>query len=298
LDLGQIVDAVIALYRQRPGLLLGACAVLQLPAAIVAGLIVLPLPSRFTDLLGFDPFDPAVAADPPPIPPVSTGQLLELFWPLWLAGLVTLVAGALSTVAVAHAVHRLRVGQPASIGLAYRALLARLGPVVGALVAYSLGVGGLVLLAVLALAIPFWLAPAATTGGPLAFAALLGLVAVLVLVVFVSLRWTFWPQAVLLDATGPLGSLGRSWRLATGATWRVLGYTLLFGFAAGILQGLLAQLGLLAVDVLEGTIPAVVSLLLAFVVNVGSSLLLAPIVPVAMTLLYLDLRVRRGERLI
>jgi hypothetical protein len=38
-----------------------------------------------------------------------------------------------------------------------------------------------------------------------------------------------------------------------------------------------------------------VQLALRFAVSSISTLLLAPVVPVAMTLLYLDLRVRRGE---
>lgn len=297
MDLGQVVDAVIALYRTRPGLLLGICAILQVPAAILAGLILLPLPERVEAALGFNPFDPDITAVPPELRPLSTDQLLELLGPLWLAGLTTLVAGALTTVTIAHAVHRLRISEPASVAGAYRALLGRLGPALGALVAYTLGLIGLMVLAVLAFGLPISLAPGAATGGPLAFAGLLGLAAIVVLTIFVSLRWTFWSQAVIVDATGPLDSLRRSWRLAAGATWRVLGYTLLFGFAAAIIQGLLAQLGLIAVDVVGGILPEAVGIVLAFTVNVGSSLLLAPIVPVALTLLYLDLRVRRGEQL-
>ena len=153
------------------------------------------------------------------------------------------------------------------------------------------------LLAFVAFVIPLSLAPGATGGGPLAFAAVLVFAAMLVLTVFVSIRWTFWPQAVILDGTGPLGSLGRSWRLIAGSTWRVIGYALLFGLAAGILQGLLAQVGLIVVDALAGVLPDDPELVLRFAVNTLATLLLAPVVPVAMTLLYLDLRIRRGERL-
>ena len=134
-------------------------------------------------------------------------------------------------------------------------------------------------------------------GGPLAFAAILAFTAVLVATVFVSIRWTFWPQAVMVDATGPLGSLGRSWRLVSGSTARVIGYALLFGLAAGIIEGLLAQLGLIVVSAASGVLSEGVLLALRFAVSSISSLLLAPVVPVAMTLLYLDLRVRRGERI-
>lgn len=298
MDLGQVVDAVIALYRRRPGLLLGLCAVLQVPAAILTGIILLPLPARLEAIVGFDPFDPPPTFDATTtLPAPSTDQLLGLMVPIWAAALVGVVAGALTTVAVAQAVARLRLGQEASIAAVLGAVVRRLGPILGALVLYTAALIGLLLLAVIAFVVPLGLAPSATAGGPLAFAAVLALVALLVLTVFVSIRWTFWPQAVIVDHDGPGASLGRSWRLIAGSTWRVIGYALLFGLAAGILQGLLAQLGLIVVDVLAGILPQGLELILGFTVNTLATLLLAPVVPVAMTLLYLDLRSRRGERL-
>ncbi len=296
MDLGQMVDAVIALYRRRPGLLLGLCAVLQVPAAILAGLILLPLPARLAAMVGFDPFDPTARFDPTiSLPTPSTDEILGLMGPIWLSALVTIVAGTLTTIAVAQAVMHLRLGRPASVVGAFGAVFRRLLPSLGALVAYTLAVVGLVLLAFMALVIPLGLAPTATAGGPLAFGALLALAAMLVLTVFVTVRWTFWPQAIVLEDRGPLASLGRSWRLVSGSTWRVIGYVLLFGLAASVLQGLLAQVGLIVVDSLAGLLSETARLILRFAVNTLAALLLAPIVPVAMTLLYADLRVRRGD---
>ena len=296
MDLGQIVDAVIALYRRRPGLLLGLCAVLQVPAAILAGIILLPLPSRLEAIMGFDPFDPPATFDPTTdLPAPSTDAIVGLMGPIWLSALVTIVAGSLTMIAVAWAVMHLRLGRPTSIGGAYRAVLRRLLPSLGALAAYMLAVVSLVLLAVIAFAVPLSFAPGATAGGPLAFGGLLALAATLVLTIFVSVRWTFWPQTVVLEDQGPLRSLGRSWRLVSGSTWRVVGYALLFGLAAGILEGLLAQLGLIVVDTLSGMLSETLRVILRFGVNTLAALLLAPIVPVAMTLLYVDLRVRRGD---
>ena len=198
MDLGQVVDTVIALYRRRPGLLLGLCAVLQVPAAILAGLILLPLPARFAEIVGFDlirppgDFDPTRVACRRP----STDQLLGLMVPIWLAVLVTIVAGTLTTIAVAEAVMRLRLGQTSTIAGALGALLRRLGPSLGALVVYTVALVGLVILAFVGFALPLSLAPSALGGGPLAFAAVLVLAALIVLILFVSIRWTFWPQAV------------------------------------------------------------------------------------------------------
>ena len=298
MDLGQIVDAVIGLYRRRPGLLLGLCAVLQVPAAILAGLILLPLPARLADMVGFDIFDPPATLDTTTVVPTpSLDQVMGIMGPIWLSVLVTIVAGTLTTVAVAHAVMRLRLGQTATVRATFGAVLRRLGPILLALAAYTLALLGLVLLAFVAFVVPLSLAPDAAAGGPLAFLAVLALAAVLVLTVFISIRWTFWQQAIILDGSGPLGSLGRSWRLVAGSTWRVIGYVVLFGLAAGILQGVLSQVGLIAVSAIAGLVPQQVELVLRFAVSSLATLLLAPVVPVAMTMLYLDIRVRRGERL-
>jgi hypothetical protein len=298
MDLGQIVDTVIALYRQRPGLLLGLCAVLQVPAAILAGLILLPLPARFAEILGFDPFDPPATFDASTVLPTpDTDQVIGLLVPIWLAALITVVASTLTTVAVAQAVMRLHLGETSTIAGALGAVLARLGPVLATLIVYTIALIALVVLAFVGFAIPLSLAPGASGGGPLAFAALLVMAALIVLILFVSIRWTFWPQAVVLDATGPVGSLGRSWRLIAGSTWRVVGYALLFGLATGVLQGLLAQIGLIVIDALAAILAEPVRLVLGFAINTLTALLLAPVVPVAMTLLYIDLRIRRGEGL-
>ncbi len=298
MDLGQIVDAVVALYRRRWTLLLGLCAVLEVPATILSGLILLPLPARLKAIVGFDIFDPATTVDPSRVVAAPTfDQTMGILGPILLSALVSVVAGTLTTIAVIYAVVRLRLGQEAGVWSTFRAILRRLVGIILAFAAYTIGLLGLVALAVAAVALPLSLSPGAVGGGPLAFAAILAFSGFLVATIFVSIRWTFWAQSVMIDETGPLGSLGRSWRLVSGSTARVIGYALLFGLAAGIIEGLLAQFGLILVTTVSGVLSAGLLLVLRFAVSSISTLLLAPVVPVAMTLLYLDLRVRRGERI-
>lgn len=300
MDLGRIVDAVLGLYRQRPGLLLGICVVLQVPAGILAGVILLPIPGRLRAILGFDPFDPAMAEpgrlpDPADLPVPTDEQMLGLLLPLLAAMSITIVASTLTTGAIAHAAAWLRAGQPVTLSSAIAAVLGRLMAILGALAASSLAISGLALLAVVAFGSIIGLAPDQMRGGPMAFAALLALAGLLVLVVVVAIRWAFWPQAIVLDRAGPMGGLGWSWRTVAGSTWRVLGYALLFGLAAAVLSGLLAQLGLSVIGLIADVLPAPIPIVLGVTVRTVASLLLAPIVPLAMTLLYLDLRARRGQ---
>ena len=255
MDLGQIVDAVVALYRRRWALLLGLCAVLEVPATILSGLILLPLPDRLTAIVGFDILDPPTTIDPSRVVAAPTfEQTMGILGPIWLSALVSIIAGTLTTIAVIYAVVRLRLGQEAGVWSTFRAVLRRLVGIILAFAAYTIGLLVLLALAVAVVALPLSLSPGAAGGGPLAFAAILAFSAVLVATVFVSIRWTFWPQAVMIDATGPLGSLGRSWRLVSGSTARVIGYALLFGLAAGIIEGLLAQIGLIAVSTVSSVL--------------------------------------------
>ena len=296
MDLGQIVDAVVALYRRRWALLLGLCAVLEVPATILSGLILLPLPARLSAILGFDILDPPATIDPTSAVAAPTlEQTMGVLGPIWLSALVSIIAGTLTTIAVVYAVVRLRLDQDAGVGSSFRAVLRRLGPIILTFAAYTISLLILVGLAVAAVALLLSLSPGAIGGGPLAFVAILAFTAVLVATIFVAIRWTFWPQAVMIDEAGPLGSLGRSWRLISGSTARVIGYALLFGLAAGIIEGLIAQLGLILVSTVARVLSDEVQLALRFAVSSISTLLLAPVVPVAMTLLYLDLRVRHGE---
>ena len=61
-------------------------------------------------------------------------------------------------------------------------------------------------------------------GGLLLF---VGIVAAVVLVPWVAIRWLFAPPTVLLERIGVGASLGRSWRLVGGSWWRCFGILLL-----------------------------------------------------------------------
>ncbi len=151
MDLGQIVDAVVALYRRRWALLLGLCAVLEVPATILSGLILLPLPARLTAIVGFDIFDPPTTIDPSRVVATPTSdQTMGILGPIWLSALVSIIAGTLTTIAVIYAVVRLRLGQDAGVGSSFRAVLRRLGRIILAFAAYTIALLGLIALAVAA----------------------------------------------------------------------------------------------------------------------------------------------------
>lgn len=102
--------------------------------------------------------------------------------------------------------------------------------------------------------------------------------------IFLVVSWSLLTQVVVAEGLGPLRGLGRSRAIVKGQWWRTLGITLaisllafLPGFFAGLITGSgpdwLAALG----AALAGSI-------------------VAPFIALAQTLLYGDLRARKGER--
>jgi hypothetical protein len=105
--------------------------------------------------------------------------------------------------------------------------------------------------------------------------------------IYLFVRWYFVPQTVVLDGARDVTALRRSSELTQGFWWRTLGLIVLVNLAA-IVPGLLliAPFGAIA----ESTDRALWSL-------IGSMLtetLTAPFVALLSTLLYFDLRARRG----
>jgi len=137
---------------------------------------------------------------------------------------------------------------------------------------------------------------------------LIGAVGLIAAVIFFALRWSLAPQVVMVEGAGALKSLGRSWRLIDGSTWRLLGYYLLLvlifigyflvvGLIVGGVQLLLFGPGF---RIENGQILPLFNPLAVVFSTFLSALALALISPLwvtVLTLFYFDLRWRRGEPL-
>jgi uncharacterized membrane protein len=96
-----------------------------------------------------------------------------------------------------------------------------------------------------------------------------------------AVRWLFVEQAVILDGKSARDALAESANAVIGSWWRTLGISALIGIIGAVPAALVARAFSLAPVLLAGTVNATVNaLLLPFAVS-------------AMTLLYLDLKVRK-----
>ena len=115
----------------------------------------------------------------------------------------------------------------------------------------------------------------------------LGLLAFVVPGIYILVRWVFVPQAVVLDGARGTAALARSGEVVRGFWWRAFGI-LLLGNLAATLPGL----------VIAGPMRALAESadreLYSLIGSMASQVVTAPFVAVLLTLLYFDLRARRG----
>lgn len=181
----------------------------------------------------------------------------------WLP-VLSLVAGAVSVVAVgltAPLVHAAAVGEPLSIGGAWR----RARP----------QAARLLLLAVLVAAATF-----------------VGALLCLLPGMLLGLMWSFAAPALVIERCSVPQALRRSWRLVASEFWRVLGITLLVGVAVGFIAGSVSQATLLP-GLMDGSGAFGTSeLVLSAAGSMVGTAVALPVVATNACLLYLDTRIR------
>lgn len=292
LSLGRLIDLSLRMLRFRWRPVYAALIVLAGPLYVVLAFaqpaIATPfiewaaaLEEAFGDILPGDP----VPALPPPPPGLADAIVLSFVLGL-ATGIITFVAGA----AVVHIAGRTYDGHIASARESALQALRRLPSLFGVwlvtmLVVLALALAGTIVGGALIIA---------SGTGLTAFLGLVVIVAAIVAAVFVSVRWTLAVQAVMLEDAGTLAALGRSWRVVSGSTWRVLAYLLVVSIILGLVSAVLSTfIGLIfgaGQTVLDPTLLVAESLL-----NGAVAIVLLPIISLVLTLLYYDLRWRQGQ---
>ena len=220
-----------------------------------------------------------------------------------LIGIVVGIGTYVAQAAVTHAALNTYGGGKIDARSSARYALGRFGSLAGAyLLTFLAGVAILVVGAMVATILFL----STSSGGRIVpgigvFLGLTVFVASFAALIFISIRWALVIPTVVAEGAGARKALGRSWRLVSGSSWRVLGYLLAFGLIFGLIAALLTLVITLVVD--PGSLAATsftrpVDPVRVFIVNLGSGLIAALVLPfpaIGMTLLYLDLRWRRGE---
>jgi len=235
-------------------------------------------------------------------------DLVALFpWQAAAATLVvSLLAGAVTVIgtgALIHAIGTALTGRRLSTREAYSVALRRVRDLLVVYVVLTLIGLGLTLIVVLSPLLLLAGPGAFGDGGPVAFLALVVVVAVVVATVFLLIRTIFTVEVLMLEDLPGVASIRRSYSLVRGSMLRVIGYSLIFALIASLI-GLVASFVSVLVGfalsspTLGGTTPTVSSTAVVAQTLITSlfSEVLSPILSIGFVLLYFDVRWRHGER--
>ncbi|WP_225822969.1 glycerophosphoryl diester phosphodiesterase membrane domain-containing protein [Streptomyces naphthomycinicus] len=154
------------------------------------------------------------------------------------SGIVTVISAAAVIVATAlltTITSRAVLGKPVSAGEAWREARAQIPKLAGLLILLGLITVGVIVAGALP-GLLIRVAGGSDAGGSALFA--LGILAGVVVAVWLAIRYYLAAPALMLERQGILKAMGRSAKLVRGAWWRVLGIQLLAWLIAGIVSAI------------------------------------------------------------
>ena len=296
LSIGEIISGAFESLRANPrAMFLPSLIVLTATGVLSAVMNYLGTSLLFSRLgVILDSSDVQVSR----ILPVFMGSFASQIVGALLTALATTILTGLLIVAVSRSV----LGRIATPGEVWERTRGRILPLIGQTLLITLItviadtiilVIGIVLIAVIATSI---MGPDPGAGAIIAtvLVALALTVLVLIAAVFLIVRLSLAPAALMLENTGVVEGIGRSWALTRGSFWRVLGILVLAGLITGLVTGTLSfGLGMVFGVVPVG-LPAAQPLVSAVTVLLTSvlSALVLPFTAAVTALTYIDLRMR------
>ena len=289
LGVGDVLDGAIAAVRRNPRALLGLSAVVLAVSTTVQQVVTWLVTGRLVDQLGS-----------PGVTPQDVLRALARAAPAYLLpGALGWVATTLLAGVLAFCVGRAVIGEYPRPRQAWGAVR----PVAGRLLGLTLVVGVLVALPLVAVSVVVLLCVFAAVSGDLTLVvgllAAVAIPAALALAAWLWVRWCLAGPALVLESAGGArhlgvsGALARSVLLVRGAWWRTFGLLLLVVVLSTVVARVVATPFGFSAAVVGG--PASDSLAALVLQSAGTligALLTVPFQAAAITLLYVDRRIR------
>ncbi|MYQ44609.1 hypothetical protein GTW40_05935, partial [Streptomyces sp. SID4985] len=291
LGIGEILDGAVSTMRTYWRTVLG----ISLTVAVVVELITLLLRGFvFNDtLVGFG--DPSMTANELGRT-VGTNALGDL-----VVGAVFMLGSLFATGLLTTVTSQAVLGRSVSIGEAWKQARPQLLRLFGLLLVLTV-----LFLGVLAVGIAPGVLIAATAGSDVAVAITLalGLLGAFLVVLWLMVRYSLAPSALMLERQGVFKSMGRSTKLVSGSWWRIFGIQLLAWIITNIVSSILVIPFVILAFVLDssGSLnvlhPSDEHLSWSFLIISGIGSVLAAMITLPLNagitvLLYIDQRIRR-----
>lgn len=284
----EMMETTARVTRRHFGVLLGLTLIFMTPVVVIGAIVGLALVDAIA------PVVPLVPGEPVTLTSAQLQGVLRALAALFAVSLLASLAGAILALAATFVVDADYRASPIAVRASASQALRRTLPVLGAMILNLAGIIGIALVgALLAALVLAGSGGDITNGGPGAFLALIVAVLTLITVVVIAVRWTLVVPVIALEPVGPLRALGRSWWLTGSSIWRAFGCIILVSLVVGVLGAVVNEiLGLVAADLPFGA-GSTSAILIRTVIGAAVTVVAAPILPVLVTVLYFDLRVRR-----
>ena len=237
--LGDILSAAFEIYKDNATKLILIVAIVVVPLQFI---------SHFLSGVVFEPQKQTVTIGTVTVTETAARSFGTGLLVLLITAIITIVISAALQAAIIRAAAQTTVGDPVDIYQSYRFGFAHFGSVLGA----SILVGIVVVIGFILLIIPG--------------------------VIFLTLLAVTIP-VVVIERKGVTAAMSRSWNLAKGHFWHVLGTVVVAAIIAGVVGGLIGAIG--------GS-----NWFLAWIFGSIGQIIVAPFSAMVTVLLYLDLRTR------
>jgi hypothetical protein len=292
MGIGLVIEVALRILRRHWPVLLALALLFAGPGALLTAATGMRFNSVASDV--FPGLGDGLLGELPILTAAQLERLAGALGAFLLATLVAGVLGSIGAVAFASVVLADYSGGRDELAPALAACLRRAPGVLGFVVVTSLLVVLLSVAAILAMSLGFLLFPTGSVqaGGPGVFLALITGVALIVSLAYLTVRWALAFPAMAFEQAGWRRAMGRSWHLSGDNVWRVLFIVALAGVVTVFVAAFVSQMLAVAFDLLA--VPAGLDATVAQSVAVAlGTVLLAPLAPVLLAVLCLDLRVRR-----
>ncbi len=282
LNLADILDVIVKIYRGHFAQLMGICAAVLVPLGVLQMIMA---GSMFSGVISGVPDDL----------PVSSLPVMVVAGFLYV--LLMAVALPVMQAAMAKAIASYYLGTATTFGEVYRFALRKWATLLGVTLLLGLVVGGVMAACVIPIGVVVGVAGSGLGDnvGMTIVTAVVGLVfglAALVAVSYVGTMLYFCTLVVVLEDSRAVPALKRSWSLVSGHFWRVFGTVLVLSLMVSIARSIMVwplQIGMamLGEDMIAVTYAVTQG------VAVVAQLLTFPLALAGSVLLYYDLRIRK-----